>query len=152
MPLRKAPRQQVAVACCATNTGSPRRGVCFPSFNGCDGTSRLTIKSFACSRMTRSVFFGDRFFRQLSSEIAGGNWSVPARQTGCPDRAKTTLFAECQACFGSNRGPRQFDGRFDSKPRRCNTRTSLCATRIHVVTTRIITLVTTSRNIRRPAS
>src|SRR5256885_607163 len=33
--LRRHVRQHVAVACCATNTGCPRYGVCRPSLSGC---------------------------------------------------------------------------------------------------------------------
>ena len=49
-------RQQVAVACCAINTGWPRIGVCFPSFGITAGASRFAIKSLACCRIVSSPF------------------------------------------------------------------------------------------------
>lgn len=49
-------RQQVAVACCAINTGCPRRGVWRPSSGGCEGAKRVLMKPCACSRMVGSPF------------------------------------------------------------------------------------------------
>src|SRR3569623_290314 len=49
-------RQQVAVACCATNTGCPRNGVCLPSFGGSAGASRLAINSRACAATVGKPF------------------------------------------------------------------------------------------------
>lgn len=50
------PRQHVAVACCALNTGWPRIGVCLPSFSGCAGARRCRTKSSACLRMVSIPF------------------------------------------------------------------------------------------------
>lgn len=44
-------RQQVAVACCATNTEYPRIGVCFPSFIG---VAQKSFFSNHCSALPRS--------------------------------------------------------------------------------------------------
>ena len=49
--LHRHPRQHVAVACCALNTGCPLIGVCFPSFGGLAGASRVRMKSSACRRI-----------------------------------------------------------------------------------------------------
>lgn len=49
-------RQQVAVACCAINTGCPRIGVCFPSFGIYAGASLFAIKSSACFLIVSSPF------------------------------------------------------------------------------------------------
>jgi len=50
------PRQQVAVACCALNTGCPRIGVCRPSLAGFVGASRVRMKSSAWRRMVAMPF------------------------------------------------------------------------------------------------
>ena len=49
--LHRHPRQHVAVACCALNTGCPRMGVCLPSFGGMAGASRVRMKSSAWRRI-----------------------------------------------------------------------------------------------------
>ena len=49
-------RQHVAVACCATNTGCPRSGVCLPSLRGAAGASRWAMKSRAWSSTAISPF------------------------------------------------------------------------------------------------
>jgi hypothetical protein len=46
----RQPRQQVAVACCATNTGCPLKGVCLPSFAGLLAPSRFVMRSAASAR------------------------------------------------------------------------------------------------------
>jgi hypothetical protein len=51
------PRQHVAVACCAMNTGCPRHGVCLPSLDGWAGPRRFAMKSRACSRIVGSPFW-----------------------------------------------------------------------------------------------
>jgi hypothetical protein len=50
----RQPRQQVAVACCATNTGCPLKGVCLPSFAGFAAPSRLHTISYAWPRTASS--------------------------------------------------------------------------------------------------
>ena len=47
-------RQQQAQACCATNTGWPRIGVCLPSLGGLDGARRVLTKSSQCARINAS--------------------------------------------------------------------------------------------------
>ena len=54
-------RQQQAQACCATKTGWPRIGVCFPSFCGLAGASRMRIKSSQCRRIV-SKPLSDMYF------------------------------------------------------------------------------------------
>jgi hypothetical protein len=46
----RQPRQQVAVACCAMNTGCPLKGVCLPSFAGFAAPSRFDTRSAASAR------------------------------------------------------------------------------------------------------
>ncbi len=45
------PRQQVAVACCAMNTGCPLIGVCLPSFFGKSGAILVFTNWKVCSLM-----------------------------------------------------------------------------------------------------
>ena len=52
----RQPRQHVAVACWAMNTGCPRTGVWRPSFRGAAGASRSRTNCRPCSRITGSVF------------------------------------------------------------------------------------------------
>ena len=54
-------RQQQAQACCATKTGWPRIGVCFPSFCGLAGASRMRMKSSQWRRIV-SKPFSDMYF------------------------------------------------------------------------------------------
>ena len=65
----RQPRQQVAVACWARNTGwpfgAPRIGVCSPSFAGSAGASRFLTISAACSRMV-SIPFSEIYRRSAS--------------------------------------------------------------------------------------
>lgn len=49
--LARHPRQQVAVACCATNTGWPRIGVWRPSLRGAAGARRSRTILSACAAM-----------------------------------------------------------------------------------------------------
>ena len=49
-------RQQVAVACCATKTGWPRMGVCFPSFGITAGASLFSMNSNAWDRTVSMPF------------------------------------------------------------------------------------------------
>lgn len=49
--LFRHPRQQVAVACCATNTGCRPIGVCLPSFSGTADARRKRTKSSAWRRI-----------------------------------------------------------------------------------------------------
>jgi hypothetical protein len=46
----RQPRQHVAVACCAMNTGCPLKGVCFPSFAGFAVPSLFDTRSAAWPR------------------------------------------------------------------------------------------------------
>ena len=54
-------RQQQAQACCATKTGWPRIGVCFPSFCGLAGASRMRMKSSQWRRIV-SKPLSDMYF------------------------------------------------------------------------------------------
>jgi hypothetical protein len=76
------PRQHVAVACCATKTGCPLNGVCFPSLTGDAGARRRNTKSDACSR---TVF--KPFRRRYSSSFAP---SEKFRRNADPSRAVKT--------------------------------------------------------------
>ncbi len=67
--LARHERQQVAVACCAMNTGWPRIGVCLPSFAGAAGERRLATKSAACVKITGSP----RASRYASSAVPSRN-------------------------------------------------------------------------------
>jgi len=58
-------RQQQAQACCALNTGCPRIGVCFPSFGGFAGASRVRMKSAQWERIV-SIPFSAMYFRSAS--------------------------------------------------------------------------------------
>jgi hypothetical protein len=49
-PFARQPRQHVAVACCAMNTGCPLKGVCLPSFPGFAALSRFDMRSAASAR------------------------------------------------------------------------------------------------------
>jgi hypothetical protein len=64
----RQPRQQVAVACCATNTGCPRHGVCLPSFCGAAGASRCSMNARACSS-TISRPFCARYSRSFGPSL-----------------------------------------------------------------------------------
>lgn len=50
------PRQQVAVACWAMNTGCPFMGVCLPSFRIVAGAIRFAIKSLAWDSIVSNPF------------------------------------------------------------------------------------------------
>jgi hypothetical protein len=52
----RQPRQQVAVACCAMNTGCPLKGVCLPSFRGLAAPNRFTSRSSASGRTALRPF------------------------------------------------------------------------------------------------
>ena len=60
--LARHPLQHVAVACWATNTGCPRKGVCLPSFRGSAGANRCAMKSAAWAR-TVSIPLDSRYSR-----------------------------------------------------------------------------------------
>ena len=59
-------RQQVAVACWATNTGCPRIGVCFPSLGGFAGARRVRTKSAAWQQIVCRPF--SAMYRLSASE------------------------------------------------------------------------------------
>jgi hypothetical protein len=46
----RQPRQHVAVACCAMNTGCPLKGVCLPSFRGLASPNRFRSRPSASAR------------------------------------------------------------------------------------------------------
>ena len=64
----KHPRQHVAVACWAINTGCPFIGVCFPSFFGNAGANLVVIKSTAWDRMV-SIFLSWIYWQSLSVNL-----------------------------------------------------------------------------------
>ena len=57
----QASAEQQAQACCALNTGCPRIGVCFPSFGGLAGASRVRMKSSQWERIV-SIPFSAMYF------------------------------------------------------------------------------------------
>lgn len=75
--------QQVAVACCAINTGCPFQGVCFPSLTGYAAANRLFTKSAACSRI---IFMPFRF------RYSNSFWCkrTSRRKEDVPSAAKTS--------------------------------------------------------------
>jgi hypothetical protein len=64
----RQPLQQQAVACCATKTGCPRNGVCFPSFASQAGANRAATKPRACSSTVESPQ-SRRYARSRSSSL-----------------------------------------------------------------------------------
>lgn len=81
--LYRQPRQQQAVACCATNTGCPRIGVCFPSFGIYAGASRIRTKSSAWERIFSMPLL---FMYSLSfspSEKRDRNFDFSSRARAC---------------------------------------------------------------------
>jgi len=70
----RQPRQHVAVACCAMNTGCPLKGVCLPSFRGLASLNRFTTKSSASPRTAVRPF--------LSRYLNSGGRSRNRRRNG----------------------------------------------------------------------
>jgi hypothetical protein len=66
--LYRHPRQQVAVAYWAMNTGCPLLGVCLPSFLGTAGANRVVMKSIAWDRMV-SMLLEWMYSRSLSVNL-----------------------------------------------------------------------------------
>lgn len=68
VPLSNALLQHVAVACCATKTGCPFIGVCFPSFGITAGASLFAINSLACSLIVSKPFHLYNQYPSVSNE------------------------------------------------------------------------------------
>ena len=82
----RQPRQHVAVACCATNTGCPLKGVCLPSFAGFPAPSRFDMRSTASARTPWRPFLSR--FRSSSARSRNrrrkGDFSRSRKAGRCP--------------------------------------------------------------------
>ena len=102
------PRQQVAVACCATKIGCPRIGVCRPSFCGWASAShrRMAIVQTACVAIMFACRIGGSGFARAeptSRPSAGPAWSAAfLPRARFPETPAKAAF-ECDCGFAAKR-------------------------------------------------
>ena len=98
--LHRHPRQHVAVACWALNTGCPRMGVCLPSFGGLAGASRVRMKSSAWRRIVSMPLSAMYFLSASESRNRERNFDF------------ASLWNAASTCLLSRLGSMFFDGLF----------------------------------------
>ena len=150
MPLRKAPPAASGRSMLRNEYGMPT------SRSLCSIVQRLRWYKSLNNKILRMLQNdGQRFFLEIaffsSSQVklTAALRAFQREKQGVRIAQKRLLIAECQACFGSNRGPRQFA----TVTERCVGYVGAArATRAAPSWFTVTTFVTTSRNIPRPAS